>query len=80
MGVKRRFDSQNSQNQNKLSKALAMGNNETIKVAHRRSDFPKIMNKKLRNFFPGLSSCFASLFNGIRLRPSNSESTWNICV
>jgi hypothetical protein len=46
MGVKRRFDSQNSQNQNKLSKALAMGDNETIKVAHRRSDFPKIMNKK----------------------------------
>ena len=44
-GIKRRFDAQNSQNQSKLSRALAMGDNETIKVAHRRSDFPKVMNK-----------------------------------
>ena len=46
MGVKRRFDGENAKNQTKLNKALAMGDNETIKVGHRRSDFPKIMNKK----------------------------------
>ena len=40
MGVKRRFDAENAKNQVKLNKALAMGDNETIKVSK------KVLNKK----------------------------------
>ena len=39
-GVKRRFDGENAKNQMKLNKALAMGDNETIKVSK------KVLNKE----------------------------------
>ena len=39
-GVKKRFDAENAKNQVKLNKALAMGDNETIKVSK------KVLNKK----------------------------------
>jgi len=40
MGVKKRFDAENAKNQVKLNQALAMGDNETIKVSK------KVLNKK----------------------------------
>ena len=40
MGIKKRFDAENAKNQVKLNEALAMGDNETIKVSK------KVLNKK----------------------------------
>jgi hypothetical protein len=44
-GVKRRFDSENAKNQMKMQKALAMGDNETIRIRSKGVSNPVTMTK-----------------------------------
>jgi len=58
MGIKKRFDGENAKNQMKLNKALAMGDNETIKVSKKNLNKKqyidyviKLQNDQIDNFF-----------------------------